>query len=126
ATTAPKVVEALLGIVTTHTNEINIGPLPTIYAVSGLLYMLGALLFGIATFRARILPRWAALLLAFSGPLAAIITKVFAHPIDRLAAVPMGLALAGLGLALLMERREKAAESVRSLSNAQLSHTGAD
>ena len=31
---------------------------------SGILYMLGGLLFGIATFRARILPRWAGCLLA--------------------------------------------------------------
>jgi hypothetical protein len=126
ATAAPKVVEALLGIVTKHTNEINIGPLPTVYAATGMMYMFGALFFGIGIFRARLLPRWAALLLAFSGPLAAAITLLFGHPIDRLAAVPLGLALAGLGFALVTERREKTADPVRSFGNAQLSQTGAD
>ena len=62
ATVAPKFVEGLLGMVTKHPSEINLGALPTVY---GLLigvvgYVLGGLLFGIATFRARVLPRWAA------------------------------------------------------------------
>ena len=127
ATIAPKVVEGILGVVTSHPSEINLGPLPAVYAVNGfLLYMGGSLVFGIATFRAGVLPRWAALLLAASGPLAALMTALLSHPLDRLAAVPMGLALAGLGFALLTERREKAAEPVRSLGNAQLSQTGAD
>ena len=43
--------------------------LPALYALAGILYMLGGLLFGIATFRAGILPRWAAGLLAVAAVL---------------------------------------------------------
>ncbi len=76
------------------------------------LYLLGGLLFGIATFRARILPRWAAGLLACSGPLASIVVALLPHQLERLAAVPMGFALAWLGYALWSERREHASEPV--------------
>jgi len=126
ATAAPKFVEGWLGVVTAHASEINLGAIPTIYSVTGLLYLSGGLVFGIATFRAGVLPRWAAGLLAISGPLAATMTKLLAHPLDRLAAVPMGLALAGLGYALWSERRAQAVQPARSPANAQLSRTGAD
>ena len=126
ATAAPKVVEGILGIVTSHATEINLGPLPTVYALSGGMYMLGSLLFGIATFRARLLPRWAAVLLSASGLMAALMTKLLQHPLDRLAAVPMGLALAWLGYALLTERRAPVAQTVPGRTSAQLSPTGAD
>ena len=64
ATEAPKFVEGFLGIFSGHASEVNLGALPTLYALAGFGYMLGGLLFGIATFRAGILPRWAAGLLA--------------------------------------------------------------
>ncbi len=112
ATVAPEFVESFLGIVTGHAGAIQLGTLTTLYQVTGGLYMLGSLLFGIATFRAHILPRWAAILLAASGPLAATVTAVFSHPIDRLAAVPMGLALAALGFALWSDRREAVAQPI--------------
>ena len=73
------------------------------------LYMLGGLLFGIATFRAGILPRWAAGLLAITAALTPV-AALLPHAVQRLAAVPMGLALAWLGYALWSERREQAAE----------------
>lgn len=72
--------------------------------------MLGGLLFGIATFRAGILPRWAAGLLAIASavtPAAALLP----HEIQRFAGIPVGLAVAWLGYALFSERREKASES---------------
>jgi membrane protein implicated in regulation of membrane protease activity len=87
-------------------SEVNLGALPALYALTGVLYLLGGLLFGIATFRAGILPRWAAGLLAVTAlltPLAALLP----HQIQRLAAVPMGIAVAWLGYALLSERREQ-------------------
>ena len=125
ANVAPAFVESFLGIVTGHAGAIQLGTLTTVYQVTGGLYMLGSVLFGVATFRARILPRWAAILLAFSGPLAAVVTAVFSHPIDRLAALPMGLALAGLGLALLVERRGRATETIVENSTATVRQAGA-
>ena len=71
--------------------------------------MLGGLLFGIATFRASVLSRWPAGLLALTAlvtPAAALLP----HATQRLAAIPMGVAMAWLGYALWSERREKAEE----------------
>ena len=68
ATESPKFVEGFLGIVNGSAGEMNLGALAAVYTLVGVLYMLGGLLFGIATFRAGILPRWAAGLLAVSGP----------------------------------------------------------
>ena len=81
----------------------NLGALPAIYGLLGILYMLGGLLFGIATFRAGVLPRWPAGLLA----VAALLTPAAAllpHAIQRYAAIPVALAIAWLGYALWSER----------------------
>jgi hypothetical protein len=109
ANVAPKFVEGLLGMVAGHASEINLGALPTVY---GLLigvvgYVLGGLLFGIATFRARVLSRWAGGLLAIGTLLPVLLSSVVHHPFDRLFAVPVGLALIWLGYSLFSERREQ-------------------
>jgi hypothetical protein len=112
ATEAPAFVEGFLGIFNGHPTEFNLGALPTLYTLTGLVgYVLGGLLFGIATFRAGILPRWAAGLLAV-GAVAPFVLAQLPHPLDRTFAVPMGIALVGLGYALWSERRELAAEPV--------------
>ena len=109
ATAAPTFVESYLGVVNGAPGQMNIGALAPTYAVVGILYMLGGLVFGIAMFRARVLPRWPAGLLA----VVAVLTPAAAllpHAIQRLAAVPMGIALAWLGYALWSERRAPAAK----------------
>jgi hypothetical protein len=73
--------------------------------------VLGGLLFGIATLRAGVLPRWAAGLLAVGAVLPILLSSLVPHPLDRIFAVPVGLALAWLGYALWSERREQAADS---------------
>ena len=111
ANAAPQFVESFLGIVNPGSPvEMNIGVLPAAYGLLGILYMLGGLLFGIATLRAGILPRWPAGLLA----VAALLTPAAAllpHDIQRLAAIPVGLALAWLGYALWSERSERRAQA---------------
>jgi hypothetical protein len=124
ATDAPKFVAGFLGIITNAPSEINLGALPTLYMVASVMYVLGGLLFGIATFRADILPRWAAGLMAV-GALAPFVLAVLPHPLDRTFAVPMGLALAGLGYALFSERREHASEPVPGKGIPQLRPTTA-
>lgn len=111
AVPSPEFVENFLGIVNGFPGDMNIGALPAVYGLTGLLYMLGGLLFGIATFRAGILPRWTAGLLAVAAaitPAAALLP----HTIQRFAGIPVGLAVAWLGYALFSERREKAPESL--------------
>jgi membrane protein implicated in regulation of membrane protease activity len=90
-----------------------------------ILYLLGGLLFGIATFRARVLPRWPAGLLA----VAAVLTPAAAllpHAIQRLAAIPVALAIAWLGYALFSERREQAPNPTPSTESPLLPPTAAD
>ncbi|MBW5448233.1 hypothetical protein GE107_19480 [Cohnella sp. CFH 77786] len=107
ASDAPKFVEGFLGIFSGSANKGNLGNLPAIAALGGVLYIVGGLLLGIATIRAGILPRWAAGLLAFAA-VSTLASSLLHHPLDRILAVPMGLALAWLGCALWSERREKA------------------
>ena len=125
ATALPAFVESFLAIVNGHPGEMNIGVLPVLYNLAGLLYALGGLLFGIATFRAGILPRRAAGLLAI-GAVAPIVLAMLPHPLDRSLAVPMGLAMAWLGYALLSERRAQAPEPVPGRSSPQLRPTTAE
>jgi len=71
AGTAPEFVDALLGISYGHTGGVDLGVLPTLFSVGvGISYMLGGLLFGIATFRAGVLPRLpaGATVFAFDAP----------------------------------------------------------
>ena len=119
ATAAPPFVVSFLGIASGNPGAMNIAPLPAIYSFGiGIPYMLGGLLFGIATLRAGILPRWPAGLLA----VAAVLTPAAAllpHAIQRLAAIPVGLALAWLGYALWSERRAPISDSVRGRGSPQ-------
>ena len=102
--------DGVLGMSHGQPSEVDLGALPALYALVGILYLLGGLLLGIATLRAGILPRGAAGLLAVTATLtpAAVLLP---HHIQRLAAVPMGVALAWLGYALWAERRAPASEA---------------
>ena len=125
ATEAPTFVEGFLGIFNGHPTEFNLGVLPALYSLAGVGYVLGGLLFGIATLRAGILPRWAAGLLAV-GAVAPFVLAVLPHPLDRTFAVPMGIALAGLGYALWSERREQVSDPVSGRASSQLRQAGAE
>lgn len=125
ATTAPQFVESFLGIVNGVPGDMNIGLLPAVYGVVGLLYMLGGVLFGIATLRARVLPRWAGGLLAIAAavtPAAALLP----HAVQRFAAVPVAFAIAWLGYALWSERRTPASHPMPATGSPQLRHLGAE
>ena len=65
----------------------------------GVLYLAGGLLFGIALYRARVLPRWAAALLAVGGLATAGLT-LLPDPWFRLLAFPNGIAMIALGYSL--------------------------
>jgi hypothetical protein len=104
ATEAPQVVDALMRMFTEPVTNIDLGPLPTLWNLSGGLYILGGLAFGIATFRADVLPRWAGALLAFGtgiAPVAALLPFDYQTKIT----IPVGLALAWMGYALWSGKR---------------------
>ncbi len=77
----------------------DIGALEVILQAQGAAYLAGGLLFGIALFRAAVLPRWASALLAVSGLISAALT-VMPDAFYRLLAYPNGVALIALGYAL--------------------------
>jgi hypothetical protein len=108
-TEAPTFAKGFLGIFTGSASRINFGALPALWQLSNVLLLLGGLVFGIATFRAGILSRWAAALLAV-GCLLSPAAALLPHAIQPLVAVPIGVGLAWLGYALWSERREQAAE----------------
>lgn len=121
ATTTPAFIDSYLGVVNGHPGEMNIGALVPAYGVLGICYLLGGLLFGIATVRAAVLPRWPAILLA----VAAVITPAAAllpHALQRYAAVPMGIALIWLGYSLWSERRQDKAATAATLAAPRLRH----
>ena len=84
----------------------------------------GGLLFGIALFRASVLARWAAALLA-AGAVATIAIPLLPQVNQRLFAIPTGIALIGLGYSLWREQRTPAALPVPSSAGSPLDPAGA-
>lgn len=123
---APTFVESVMGMASGAGGPMNLGAFAVIYNILPVLYLLGLLLFGIAIFRARILSRWAAVLLASSGPLSIIMVKLLPHQFVRFAAVPMGIALIWLGYSLFVERRAPASQTVPGMESRLPSQTAAD
>ena len=109
------VLPALVDVAPSYVNDVvvaafggtpagDIGAMKTVLALSGVGYMLGGLLFGFALFRARILARWAAALLAV-GTVATVSLAVLPESFNRPMAVPVGVALIGLGVSLWRDQR---------------------
>jgi len=103
-TVTPAFIESWMAMFNGTASTVNLGILPTLWTLTAPLYILGGLSFGIATFRARILPRGAAVLLA-AGTAAAPVAVLLSLDAQPRMAIPVGLALAWLGYALLTERR---------------------
>ncbi len=120
AAESPAFVESLLGMLTGVPSTVDLGVLPVLWNISGPMYILGALLFGIVTFSARVLPRWAGGLLTLAAVLIPI-GGMFPHEYQaKIAMIPVGLAMAWLGFALVSERHEKASEAMPGKASTQL------
>jgi hypothetical protein len=104
AKATPAFVQAWMGMFTGPKGTFDLGILPTIWTLTAPVYILGGLLFGIATWRAGILPRWAGALLA-AGTVLAPIASQLPNASQPKVAVPVGVALVWLGYALWSERR---------------------
>ncbi|MGZ4650997.1 MAG: hypothetical protein ACXV3A_10740 [Kineosporiaceae bacterium] len=83
----------------------DIGALATVAHVQDVAYLAGGLLFGIALFRARVLARWATVLLAVGG-VVTIVLSLMPDAFYRLLAYPNGIAMIGLGVSLWLSQRE--------------------
>ena len=98
-TSNPAFVTDALNAAIGNTPAGDIGALQTLFNLAGFGYIVGGLIFGIATYRAHVLARWAAALLAVSTAGTAALA-VLPDSFNRPFAVPTGIALIGLGLSL--------------------------
>lgn len=96
---APEFVDSFMGITNGAGTDGTLGALEALGPLTGALYAAGGVMFGIALFRSRMLAPWASLLWAV-GALVPLLTPLVPHSIGRFAAVPVGVALIGLGLSL--------------------------
>lgn len=102
----------------------DLGLIQPLISVMGIGFLGGSVLFGIALFRANVLARWAAALLAV-GAVATPAITLLPQVNFRLFAIPTGVAMVGLGYSLWREQRTPAAASVTSRISSQLDPAGA-
>jgi hypothetical protein len=82
----------------------DVGALGALWKVQSLCYLVGGVLFGIALFRARVLARWASVLLAVGG-FVSIALSLLPDAFYRFLAYPTAIALMGLGVSLWLSQR---------------------
>ena len=99
AATDPAYVDDVVAAITGGTPQGDLGVLRTVLRVQDLAYLGGGVVLGVALFRARVLARWATLLLAFGG-IITVVVAMLPDPFYRLVAVPNGVALIALGVSL--------------------------
>ena len=104
ARTDPGYVQAYLDAAVGSSTSRDIGGMSLVFGITGAGYALGGLLFGLALFRADILSRWASLLLA-CGTTSALALSVLPESFNRPFAVPVGVALIGLGTSMWRDAR---------------------
>jgi hypothetical protein len=101
----------------------DIGLMQTAILFTGITYVAGGFIFAIALFRANVLARWAAALLAL-GTLATIAVGLVPQ-YERLFALPTGFALVALGYSLWREQRAPAAPPILNPVSSPLDAVGA-
>jgi hypothetical protein len=117
--------EGFLGMFARSAGATNFGVITVLWNLSDVLFVLGSLMFGIATLRAGVLSRWAAGLFTAGIGLAPAYGLLPAA-LQPLVALPIGLGLAWLGFAIWSERRAPALQIIAVRGTAQLRQTGAE
>jgi hypothetical protein len=102
----------------------DIGQMHYAILFTGITYIAGGFTFAVAVFRANVLARWAAALLAL-GTLATIAVGIVPR-YERLFAIPTGLALVGLGYSLWREQRDLTARVTVTHVSPQLESVAAE
>jgi uncharacterized membrane protein YfcA len=100
--------------------------MPTMWNISTPMLILGSLVFAIATYRAGILPRWSAGLLALGTLMIPVGALLPTELQAKIIMIPMGLGILWMGYALFSERREAVSEALTGRVSPELSQTGAD
>lgn len=107
AATSPSYVKDTLAAASGGHATGDIGLLKAVLLLESVLHLAGGLVFGIALYRARVLPRWAAALLAVGGAVSAGLS-LLPDPYFRLLAFPNGIAMIALGYSLWRATRPSA------------------
>lgn len=100
----PAYVEDVLAAATGGTPEGDLGALGVLFQLQGAAYLAGGLVFGVALYRAGVLYRWAAALLAVGGLVSAALA-LMPDAFYRLLALPNGIAMIALGYSLWASTR---------------------
>jgi hypothetical protein len=119
ADTNPRYVNDVLAAATNGTAKGDIGLLQSVLQVQGIGWIAGGLVFGIALFRARVLARWAAVLLAV-GSLVTVALSVMPDAFYRLLAFPNGIAMVALGYSLWRTARTDTATQPTPVEGARV------
>jgi hypothetical protein len=106
----PAYVNDVIDVTTGRTSSADIGLLGAVNQVQNVAYLAGGLLFGIGLYRARVLARWATLLLA-AGGVVTIALAMLPDAFYRLLAYPNGIAMIGLGVSLWLSQRGPASDA---------------
>ena len=122
ADTDPGYVNDVLAASTGGTAQGDIGLLQTALRVQDLGYLAGGLVFGIALFRARVLARWAAVLLAVSG-VVSVALAVMPDAFYRFLAFPNGIAMVALGYSLWRSARITTTSTVPATADDRVAST---
>jgi hypothetical protein len=124
AQSSPGYVTDVLAVATGGHAAGDVGLMQPLSAVMAIGFLGGGLIFGIALFRANVLARWAAALLAVAS-VATAARAVVPQLNERLFAIPFGIALIGLGYSLWRDQRTPSARTVPSSVSSQLDPAGA-
>ncbi len=122
---APQFAEDFVGLFGRNPAVTDLGPLAALPLLGSALYIVGALIFGIAIIRARILSRGAGILLIVAAAVTPVAGALLPHTLERMAAIPMGLALIWLGYSLWSNQRTVATPSVSGERGSRLDRTPA-
>jgi hypothetical protein len=110
----PAYVQGVIDAAMGRGTNVDIGHMNELLLAMGLGYPFGGLLFGIALFRARVVSRWASLLLAYAT-VSVLALAALPESFSRPFAVPTGIALIGLGVSLWRTERSGRAVAVAPL-----------
>ncbi len=124
AQSSSEYVDGVVAVATNSSSSADLGLFGSLNGVQGLGYIVGGLLFGIALYRAGVLARWAAALLAVAA-LATMAPLLLPLVNQRLFAVPNAVALIGLGWSLWHEQRAAETEPVTTSADTRLDPAGA-
>ena len=125
AGTDPSYVNDVLAAATNGSASGDIGLMQRALDVSGIGYLAGGLVFGVALYRARVLARWASALLAVASVLT-VTLALLPDAFYRLLAYPNSIAMIGLGYSLWCTTRTESGAVPTTADRARLAEAGAE